>query len=83
MDTIIFIIIGIILSVSIIFIFFRGKPACPECKSHNIIPTGKKIYKEDPPIAFWGSPDSTAELEYKCTDCGNVFGVKRKLMIFN
>lgn len=81
MGTVIFIALAVMLGSIIIYLYLRRKPRCPQCKGENIIPTGKKLYGQEPPIALWSSPESYAELEHKCTDCGHVFGLKKRSVI--
>lgn len=71
-----------ILSIAIYY-SLKSKTHCPNCKSQNIVQTGKKIYKEEPQIAVYGSPDSYNNIEYKCSKCGHIFLVKQKAVIFN
>ena len=83
MGTIIFIIVAIIILSMTIHYSLKKKIHCPNCKSNNIVQTGKKQYKEDPAIAVFGSPDSYHELEYKCNNCGQMFWEKQQAIIFN
>ncbi len=83
MVTIIFILIGAIIITAIIYFSLQKIDHCPNCNSNNIVGTGKKIYKEDPPIAVYGSPSSYHELEYKCNNCGHIYWEKQKAIIFN
>lgn len=43
----------------------------------------KKKYKEDPPIALFGSPDSYYEIEYKCNKGNCIFLEKHDAFLFN
>jgi transposase-like protein len=70
--------------VVILFIYFQNKKTvCPNCKSKSIIRTGNKKYKESPNLAWFGSPDSYYEVEYKCSKCGNTFWEKQKAVLFS
>ena len=79
----IFLLTAIILVLLTVYFTLKRKIKCHNCFSRDVIKTGKKIYKEDPPIAVFGSPDSHHELEYKCNNCGNIFWEKQKAIIFN
>jgi len=83
METIIFILIGVVLVSVTIFFSLREKKSCPNCADKNISKTGKKIYQEEPAIAVLGSPSSYHQLEYKCNNCGLIFYIKQKAVIFN
>ncbi len=83
MGTIIFIIIAVIIITAIIYFSMQKKTHCPNCNSNIVVRTGKKIYKENPAIAVYGSPNSYHELEYKCNNCGHTFWEKQKAIIFN
>lgn len=83
MANIIFILIAIILIALTILYSVKKKTTCPECGSKKAKRTGKKIYKESPAIAVFGSPDSYHEFEHKCENCGHVFGNESKAVIFN
>ena len=78
-----FIIIAIILGSLIFYFTLKNKTKCSNCGNTDIVVTGKKRYKEEPPLAVFGSPDSYNELEYKCNRCGNVFWQPVKAAIFN
>jgi transposase-like protein len=83
MNTIIIIII-VIAAISVtIYFSLKKKIVCPNCRSDKVILTGEKKYKEDPPFAFWGSPDSYYEYEYRCENCNQVFWKKQKTVIIN
>ena len=83
MADIIFILLAIILVALTILYNIKKKTTCPECGNKNVKRTGKKINKESPAIAVFGSPDSYHELEYKCENCGHVFWKESKTVIFN
>ena len=83
MGILIFIIVAVIILSATIYYSLKSKSHCPNCNDKNVTLTGKKIYKEDPPIAAYGSPDSYHELEYKCSKCGHIFWEKQKATIFN
>lgn len=81
-NTIIFSIV--VIGIFILFILLtKCEIVCPKCKSKNIVKTGKKIYKENPPIALFGSPDSYYQIEYKCSKCDYIFLKEQKAYIFN
>ena len=79
----IFIIIAIILGSLVFYFTVKKKTKCPHCQSSDVSLTGQKRYKEDPPLAFFGSPDSYHDLEYKCNKCGKIFWAPRGAAIFN
>lgn len=83
MNTLIFIIIAVVLVAATLYFSLKSKVRCPSCRSINIDLTGNIKYKEDPPLAFVGSPDSYNELEYKCNNCGQLSWKKQKAVIFN
>ena len=79
----IFIIVVLVIVSATIYISLKSKTHCPNCNSKNIVMTGKKIYKETPPIALYGSPGSYHEFEFKCSKCGHLFWERKKALIFN
>lgn len=83
MTIIIFSIIAVILVSLIVYFTLVRKTKCPNCFSKDVILTGEKRYKENPPIAAFGLPDSYFEIEYKWSKCGNVFWHPKQAIIFN
>jgi DNA-directed RNA polymerase subunit RPC12/RpoP len=83
MRTIIFLIIAVILIIATIYFSLKSKIHCPNCKSSNIDLTGNKKFEEYPPLAIAGSPNSYYNVEYKCSNCGNIFWHRQKAVIFN
>ena len=81
MGILLFILIAVILILLTLFFSLREKNNCPNCHSQNISKTGNKIYKEKPAIAFYGSPVSYHQVEYKCNDCGMTFFKEQKTVI--
>lgn len=79
----IFIIIATILGSLVFYFTVKKKTKCPHCQGYDVISTGQKRYKENPPLAIFGSPDSYYDLEYKCNKCGSTFWEPRKSMIFS
>lgn len=80
---ILFIIIAIAVIILTVYFTMKKSLKCPDCRSEEVEPTGRKEYKEDPPIALWGSPDSYHRKEYKCNQCGRIFMEKEKAVIVN
>lgn len=83
MALLIFILIAVIIITLTLYFSLKEKATCPNCKSKNILKTGKKIYKEKPDAAIYGSPSSYHQIEYKCNDCGDIFLKEQKAVIFN
>ncbi len=83
MIIIVFIVIFLI-SIALIILYQRkDKICCPNCKSTEIVITGNKKYKESPALALWGSPDTYYKYEFRCKNCGHLFWMEQKSIIFN
>lgn len=83
MTTILFFTIIVISILLTVYFSLKKRIICPNCRNEKVTRTGGKKYKENPPIALWGSPDSYHEFEFKCEICGEVFWAKEKAVIFN
>lgn len=83
MGKIIFLIIAVVSIPITVYLTMKSKIRCPNCKSSDVIKTGNKMYKEEPPLAAYGSPDSYHTFEYKCPKCGSIFWKEQKAIVFN
>ncbi|NCS90227.1 MAG: hypothetical protein CO137_01250 [Candidatus Magasanikbacteria bacterium CG_4_9_14_3_um_filter_32_9] len=82
MGTIVFILFAVIVVAVTIYLSLREKKKCPNCESQNITKTGKKIHEEETSIAVISSPTSYHKFEYKCNDCGHLFLIKQRSLLF-
>lgn len=82
MKTVLFILLALILSGLAAFLTLREKKQCPKCESKNITKTGKKIHEEETSLVPIASPSSYHKLENKCNDCGHLFLLKQRALLF-
>jgi len=82
MGTTIFILIAVIVVAATIYFSLRERKKCPNCESKNITKTGKKIHEEETSTVIIASPTSYNKLEYKCNDCGHLFLIKQRALLF-
>ena len=82
MKTVLFILLALILGGLAAFFTLKEKKKCPNCESKNITKTGKKIHEEETSIAVISSPTSYHKLEYKCNNCGHLFLIKQRSLLF-
>ena len=81
MKTVLFILLALILGGLAAFFTLKEKKKCPNCESKNITKTGKKIHEEETSIAIT-SPTSYHKFEYMCNDCGHLFLLKQRSLLF-
>ncbi|MCK9211966.1 MAG: hypothetical protein M0P61_14085 [Ignavibacteriaceae bacterium] len=82
MKTLLFILLALSLGGLAAFFTLRERKKCPNCGSKNIIKTGKKIYEEETSTVIIASPSSYHKLEYKCNECGHLFLLKQRSLLF-
>lgn len=82
METLLFILFAVIVIAVTIYFSLRETKKCPNCNSKNITKTGKKIHKEETSLLPIASPSSYNKLEYKCNECGHLFLLKQRALLF-
>lgn len=82
METLLFILFAVIVIAVTIYFSLRETKKCPNCESKNITKTGKIIHEEETSLLPIASPTSYHKFEYKCNDCGHLFLIKQRSLLF-
>ncbi len=82
MEILLFILFAVIVISVTIYFSLRDTKKCPNCNSKNITKTGKNIHEEETSLVIISSPISYHKLEYKCNECGHLFLLKQRALLF-